>query len=205
VAKHELDEDDRGRVRSGTLPALIERLTLEIPTDPTSKAVSYYTFYPVNRISEMSESRAFSDIFLMTFRTFTTPNTVFDMLLEQYYSPPPKDLPETATVVWIARVRLPLRLRILEIFSAWLEEHRLLEEEPYIAGRLIEFLNSIDDSSLAGNAESLLQTIQRLVIISSVTRDQTSNSPLLLDCDYTQQVGDNRISQESKKVQGIQK
>jgi len=37
VAKHELDEDDRGRVRSGTLPALIERLTLEIPTDPTSK------------------------------------------------------------------------------------------------------------------------------------------------------------------------
>jgi hypothetical protein len=40
MAKHELDEDDRGRVRSGTLPALIERLTLEIPTDPTSKAVS---------------------------------------------------------------------------------------------------------------------------------------------------------------------
>jgi len=39
AAKYELDEDERGRVRSGTLPALIERLTLEIPTDPTSKAV----------------------------------------------------------------------------------------------------------------------------------------------------------------------
>jgi len=124
----------------------------------------------------MSESKAFSDIFLMTFRTFTTPNAFFDMLLEQYYTTPPRDLPETTTVVWIARVRLPLRLRILEIFSTWLEEHRLLEEEPYIAGRLIEFLNSIDDISLAGNTESLLQTIQRLVIIPSVTKDHTSNS-----------------------------
>jgi son of sevenless-like protein len=128
----------------------------------------------------MSDSKSFSDIFLMTFRTFTTPNAVFDMLLEQYYTPPPRDLPETATAVWIARVRLPLRLRILEILSTWLEEHRLLQEEPYVAGRLIEFLNSIDDPSLAGNAESLLQTIQRLVIISSVTRDHTSNSLLIL-------------------------
>lgn len=40
--KHKLDEDDRGHVRSGTLPALIERLTLELPIDPTSKAVIQY-------------------------------------------------------------------------------------------------------------------------------------------------------------------
>ena len=111
----------------------------------------------------------------MTFRTFTTPNVFFDMLLEQYYTPPPSDLPETATAEWITHVRLPLRLRVLEIFAMWLEEQRLLEEEPYIGGRLIEFLNSIDDASLARNADSLLQTIQRLVIIPSVARDHTAN------------------------------
>jgi hypothetical protein len=42
VPKYELDEDDKGRVRSGTLPALIERLTLEMPTDPKSKAAFQY-------------------------------------------------------------------------------------------------------------------------------------------------------------------
>jgi son of sevenless-like protein len=101
----------------------------------------------------------------MTFRTFTTANIFFDMLLERYYTSPPSDLPETASAEWIARVRLPLRLRVLEIFAAWLEEQRLLEEEPHIGSRLMEFLNSVDDASLAGNAESLLQTMQRLVII----------------------------------------
>lgn len=39
VPKYELDEDDKGHVRSGTLPALIERLTRDLPTDLTSKAV----------------------------------------------------------------------------------------------------------------------------------------------------------------------
>jgi hypothetical protein len=181
AAKYELDEDDRGHVRSGTLPALIERLTLEIPSEPTSKLPSNTTLCNhLISFSERSESKTFSDTFLMTFRTFTTPNAFFDMLLERYYAPPPSDLPETANAEWIAHVRLPLRLRVLEIFAAWLEEHRLLEEEPCIAGRLVEFLNSIDDAPLTGKAESLLQTIQRLVTIPSVVRDRPANSIFFL-------------------------
>ena len=42
VPKYELDEDDKGHIRSGTLPALIDRLTLDLPADSTSKAVMIF-------------------------------------------------------------------------------------------------------------------------------------------------------------------
>ena len=92
----------------------------------------------------------------MTFRTFTTPNVLFDMLLEHYFA-----YPSAAHY----------RLRVLEIFTSWLEEHRLLEEEPDIAGRLTEFLTGLNDVSLAKQIQSLLHSIQRLVIFHSFSRD----------------------------------
>ena len=101
----------------------------------------------------------------MTFRTFTTADAFFDMLLERYNTPPLIDLPESANEEQIVQIRFPLQLRVLEIFASWLEEHRLLEEEPHIAGRLTEFLNGVNDPSLTATAESLHKTIQRLVII----------------------------------------
>jgi hypothetical protein len=160
----------------------MERLTLEMPTDPTSEAVIQLS--PLcNRlisISERSESKTFSDAFLMTFRTFTTPDAFFDMLLERYHAPPPSDLPETAIASWIAHVRFPRRLRVLETFAAWLEDHRLLDEEPYVAGRLTEFLKNVDDASLTGTAESLLQAIQRLVMTHPLARDRPANKVFVL-------------------------
>lgn len=174
VPKYELDENDKGHVRSGTLPALIERLVLEMPADVTSKSSSHInTCRCLTSFSERSarECKTFSDIFLMTFRTFTAPDALFDMLLEQYYASPPNNLPETANAEWISRVRFPLRLRILEIFGLWLEEHRLLEEEPHIASRLTDFLKDIDDAFLTRTAESLIKTIQRLVTIHLFARD----------------------------------
>jgi len=99
----------------------------------------------------------------MTFRTFTTANILFDMLLDRYHTPPPNNLTDTACAQWIIRVRLPLRLRVLEVFNAWLEDHRLLEEEPHIARRLSHFLTNLDDQALSGTAERILETLKRLV------------------------------------------
>jgi son of sevenless-like protein len=133
----------------------------------------------------------------MTFRTFTTPNAFFDMLLERYHTPP-NDFPDIEGTEWI-HVSFSLRLRVLEIFAAWLEEHRLLEEEPYIASRLTEFLKGVDDPSLTGTAGLLLQTIERLVIIYySIVRNGFANS--VSDIYYTQQTCNNCLSQESKEV-----
>lgn len=82
------------------------------------------------------------------------------MLLERYNIPPLIDQPESAN-----EGRFSLQLRVLEIFASWLGEHRLLEEEPHIAGRLTELLNGVNDPRLTATAESLHQMIERLVII----------------------------------------
>jgi son of sevenless-like protein len=114
-------------------------------------------------MAEKEESRTFTNIFLMTFRTFTTPTILFDMLVDRYNTPPPENLSDTHCIEWITHIRLPLRLRVLEVFGAWLEEHRLLDEEPYIARRLMDFLTSLDDPALSGTAEAMLGALERLV------------------------------------------
>lgn len=109
------------------------------------------------------ESRAFTNIFLMTFPTFTTPTILFDMLVDRYNTLPPENLSDCHRIEWITHIRLPLRLRVLEVFGVWLENHRLLDEEPYIARRLTDFLKSLDDPALCGTAEAMLNTVERLV------------------------------------------
>jgi len=85
------------------------------------------------------------------------------MLLDRYHTPPPNNLSDSACAEWIIGVRLPLRLRVLEVVNAWLEDHRLLEEEPHIARRLSHFLRNLDDQALSGTAERILETLKSLV------------------------------------------
>lgn len=113
---------------------------------------------------EMAEETMFRNIFLMTFRTFTTPDTLFDMLVEIYRMDHPKDLATAEFEEWKGHL-INTQRRVLMIFTMWLEDHRLLEEEPYIAQRLTEFLRLITAPPLASMARLLAKTIQRLVCL----------------------------------------
>lgn len=100
----------------------------------------------------------------MTFRTFMSPDTLFDMLGEMYHLTYPENLSELEFDEWRERCLHPTQRMVLTIFTIWLEEQRLLEEEPHISRRLIDFLELIKPPSpLCVTAQLIIQSITRLV------------------------------------------
>lgn len=77
-----------GTVKAGTLPALVEHLTMHNAMDA-----------------------AFNSTFLMTFRSFTTPQAVYDLLCKRYEIQPPEGLDETELEDWREKKMKPVKFR----------------------------------------------------------------------------------------------
>ncbi|KAF9444606.1 ras GEF [Macrolepiota fuliginosa MF-IS2] len=151
----QLDVDADGHVRNGSVPALIERL-----------------------MATNIDNKHYQDVFLMTFRSFMTADVLFDALVEYYNLPQPGDLTVSELEDWLERGKRKTQRKVLEIFSDWLQSNHLLEEEPHIAGRLTEFLQSITSGPNAKVSKLIQARIQDLTfsIGSPVTISPSSAS-----------------------------
>lgn len=130
---------------------------------------------------EMAEDTTFRDVFLMTFRTFISPDQLFDMLVEKYRMDHPSGINEEEFVEWKEKCRLPTQRRVLTLFTIWLEDHRLLEEEPHIAQRLTDFLSLITPPApLSPAAKLIMQSIKRLVGHPTHSRKHVTVTRILL-------------------------
>ncbi|KAF5392464.1 hypothetical protein D9757_002243 [Collybiopsis confluens] len=158
----ELQIDADGKLISGTRIALVERLvwdTIPSPQDALKAAVD----------------TAYRRMFLTTFRTFMLPEDLFDMLVDLYRMPYPENMTESEFGEWRDRCLEPTQKMILTVFTMWLEEHRLLEEEPQIARLLTEFLELIQPpSGLAVTAQLIVESIARLTFSERNTAITTS-------------------------------
>lgn len=105
----------------------------------------------------------FPSIFLMTFRTFTTSEELFDLLLDRFSMTRPDNLNEVEVEDWKKRCLIPTQRHVLDVFTLWLEEHRLLEEDPHIAQRLPDFITHVATPRLPMEGQALLQNIEHLV------------------------------------------
>lgn len=85
-------------VKSGTLVGLVEQLTRHDRLDS-----------------------AFNETFLMTFSTFTTASTLFDMLVDRFYIKPPTELDEVELDQWIEHKQHAIRIRVINVLRNWLE------------------------------------------------------------------------------------
>lgn len=136
-----------GSVLSGTLSALVDYLTEIPPTNP--------------------HKDAYTSSFLMTFRTFVSPDVLFDMLVERYQQDHPSPLNTDEFENWKSIRLRPMQHRILKLFSAWLWHYDLLELEPCISGKLTEFLKLIvTPDSHARAANQILRDIEKLTFSS---------------------------------------
>ncbi|KAJ7024347.1 ras guanine nucleotide exchange factor domain-containing protein [Mycena alexandri] len=155
----QLKLDADGLVRTGTLVAMVEKLC----SDPLSKD-------PI----KLKQEKTFKDIFLTTFRTFTTANQFFDMLVARYHMELPEDLTDTQAEEWREKMQLPTQRRTLTLFTMWLQDHRLLEEEPHIAQRLTDFLTHIvSPQPLALTAKLIIRSIEDLTFANPVAASPT--------------------------------
>ncbi|KAF9932637.1 hypothetical protein BGZ65_004393, partial [Modicella reniformis] len=110
-----------GHVRGGTLPALVERLTLHDGSDMNFVAT-----------------------FLLTYRSYATTEQLFTLLFRRFTVTPPKGLQPTEMDIWIERKSTPIRLRVFNVIKLWLENYYLEEEaeDRHELPKIKEFLQS---------------------------------------------------------------
>ncbi|KAG6878166.1 hypothetical protein C0993_011239 [Termitomyces sp. T159_Od127] len=142
----QLEFDENGQLRYGTLKALIEKLTCGKP----------------NLDLQHRTDNSFCDVFLTTFRTFMTSDDLFEMLVEAYrMEDQPKDLATAEVDEWKQHL-IATQTRVLEVFSSWLNHHRLLQDDAHIAQKLTSFLGHIQAPPLALTSRQLEKRIQSL-------------------------------------------
>ncbi|CAO3569491.1 unnamed protein product [Mortierella alpina] len=94
-----------GQVKGGTLPALIERLTLHDGLDSN-----------------------FIATFLLSYRSFTTTKELFRQLFLRFTIQPPLGLDAEEMEIWTEKKLTPIRLRVFNIIKSWLENFYLEDE-----------------------------------------------------------------------------
>ncbi|THH29337.1 hypothetical protein EUX98_g4841 [Antrodiella citrinella] len=137
-----------GTVSYGTLPALVERLTVE-----------HFS---------LAQEKEYRHAFLMTFPTFCSADNLFELLLSRYNISPPPGLEEDETDIWRQKKQRTSQRRVFATFVAWLQRHRLVEDTPPVAQRLQEFLESITGPT--GNkvmAKQVMKVLERITFASS--------------------------------------
>ncbi|KAF9431881.1 hypothetical protein BGZ76_011576 [Entomortierella beljakovae] len=103
--RDELILNGEGQVKGGTLPALIERLTLHDGLDAT-----------------------FIATFLLSYRSFTTTKVLFESLFLRFTIMAPPELDAQELEIWTEKKLTPIRLRVFNIIKSWLENFYLEDE-----------------------------------------------------------------------------
>ncbi|EST05127.1 Ras-like guanine nucleotide exchange factor, N-terminal [Kalmanozyma brasiliensis GHG001] len=127
-----------GSVKGATLEALLARLTMHNSFDAS-----------------------FNNTFLMTYRSFTTTQTLLDLLAQRFRILPPEDLTEEELVLWTEKKQIPIRLRVFNVLKMWLELYFYEgEDEPYL-DQVRRF--AIEEMGEAASMKAPSQHLQRLV------------------------------------------
>ncbi|KZS90545.1 ras GEF [Sistotremastrum niveocremeum HHB9708] len=142
-----------GGVRAGTLSALIERLT-----DHEYRDASYIR------------------TFLLTFKSFTTPDTVIDHIIARFNTPQPEGLTEEQHNQWKSQKQDIFRIRVFNVFKSIILDEELLErEELHIIERIRDFAQGIGDQ-VPGGAEPLVRLANRALTEGNVVLKMTATA-----------------------------
>lgn len=126
-----------GSVKGGTLPALVERMTL-------------HDYLDMN----------FNNTFLLTYRSFCTSMELLELLEARYNMLPPKDISGEELEVWTTKKQKLIRLRVFNVLKIWLEQY-YYEEDSVILDRLLFFTNTSIKDTLSFSAYQLERLIQK--------------------------------------------
>ncbi|KAI7871657.1 ras guanine nucleotide exchange factor domain-containing protein [Spinellus fusiger] len=125
-----------GYVKGGTLPALVERMTL-------------HDFLDMN----------FINTFLLTYRSFSTSIEVLELLQARYDLEPPDGLTVEENETWTQKKLKLVRLRIFNVLKNWVELY-YHEDDHTVLDRLSEFIELRIRNTLSFSSDQL----ERLII-----------------------------------------
>lgn len=126
-----------GNIKGGTLPALVERLTL-------------HDYLDMN----------FNNTFLLTYRSFCTSTELLDLLEARYNLTPPHDISDEELECWRQKKLKLVRLRVFNVLKNWLEVY-YNEEDHIILDRLMVFTDTTIRNTLSFSTDQLERLIQK--------------------------------------------
>eukprot|EP01103_Thecamoeba_quadrilineata_P006394 TRINITY_DN1611_c0_g1_i1.p1 TRINITY_DN1611_c0_g1~~TRINITY_DN1611_c0_g1_i1.p1 ORF type:complete len:923 (+),score=205.66 TRINITY_DN1611_c0_g1_i1:75-2843(+) len=122
--------DEKGSVRAGTIVRLVEMLAHDSYLD---------TEYMV--------------AFLLTYRSFTTPEELLQLLISRYNTEPDADWDEEKKELFASKNLKQIRLRVFNVLKHWLTSHyHDFESNPSLLQTLSEFVEDVITAS--GNAKT---------------------------------------------------
>mmetsp|Transcript_34688 Transcript_34688/g.87212 ORF Transcript_34688/g.87212 Transcript_34688/m.87212 type:complete len:1018 (-) Transcript_34688:186-3239(-) len=110
-------------------------------------------------------------LFLLTYRSFTTPSQLFDLLQSRWNIPEPSsNLDE-----WVQKTQTPIRLRVFNVFKTWVQTYfRDFAADDTLYNRLIDFVKTtMMKSTLTTAAESLIKYAEQGKAGEGLTFTQT--------------------------------
>ncbi|QSL64821.1 hypothetical protein MERGE_002124 [Pneumocystis wakefieldiae] len=131
--------DDQGCLKAGTLVGLIEHLTRHDLLDSL-----------------------FNSTLLLTYRTFTSAENFFNLLVERFMIAPPENLKPYELKIWIEKKQKPIRLRVFNILKIWLESYFMEpmdENSKRLLNQIKQFTINILSETIPG--ESLVRIIDK--------------------------------------------
>ncbi|KTW29649.1 hypothetical protein T552_00858 [Pneumocystis carinii B80] len=131
--------DDQGCLKAGTLSGLIEHLTRHDLLDSL-----------------------FNSTLLLTYRTFTSAENFFNLLVKRFMIAPPENLKPYELEVWIEKKQKPIRLRVFNILKIWLESYFMEpmdENSEKLLSQIKEFTINTMSESIPG--ENLVRIIDK--------------------------------------------
>jgi hypothetical protein len=130
--------DKDGKIRAGTLNKLVEYMT-----------------------SEMVVDLDYMKAFLLTYRSFTTPDQLYSKLIERYNMPQPENLSPEELENWKRNKLRPVQLRVCSAMKHWIESqpqdftHELTQE-------LVQFVDNLN-TDFPGN-QSLYKQMTEAIL-----------------------------------------
>ncbi|CCO29169.1 hypothetical protein BN14_03173 [Rhizoctonia solani AG-1 IB] len=134
----EIQFNTDGGVRGGTLPALVERLTMHDQMDST-----------------------YIDAFLMTYKSFTTTRELFQLLVERFKIQPPEGLTPAESDDWVEKKQKPVQVRVVNIFKKLLELSVIDKEDRSILDSIKTF--AAQAMREVAPAQQLIRFVDRIV------------------------------------------
>ena len=111
----------------------------------------------------MQETR-YRQAFLTTYKSFASAEEVFDLLVAQFNLSHPAALGSKELEQWKEKRLMPNRRRVLTMLQVWNDQFGLLQDDPYLARRVVDFVSSVTSPPpLATIAREVLKSLERYV------------------------------------------
>lgn len=117
----------------------------------------------------------FFQAFLLTFRSFTNGDELFDRLIERYSLPIPEDLDIDQIKEWKVKKQALIRLRVANALRTWLEKHYVEQSDHGVLDRIEQFAKT----TLVANGSELMSKQLLTLVAKRVSETRPFLSPIV--------------------------